>query len=133
MDVPSLETLGFTVTGEWESLVTMSVPFGKSLAEVFCFELFFVKGMAEEAARQLPLVTIEEVKLISSKLGPPLVLVLVGTNWIWLFPATKGTVAVKVPQVSQLVVGGKFTVKAVDTLGPMRLMSMGRAVVVPLE
>jgi hypothetical protein len=59
--------------------------------------------------------------------------VAVGTNWIWLFPATNGTVTPIVAQVSQLAVVAKFTVTALEAEGLTRLKSMGRAVVVPLE
>jgi len=91
------------------------------------------KSKAEAVPPQLPTVTVEEVKVSSSKFGPPLVFVPVGIRLIKLFPATKGTVTVIVAQVSQLVVTPKFTVTGVETVGETRLKSIGRAVVVPSE
>jgi len=91
------------------------------------------KSIAEAVPPQFPTVTVEDVKVISSKFGPPLVLVPVGTRLIRLFPATRDTVTVIVAQVSQLVVTPKFTVTGVETVGEIRLKSIGRAVVVPSE
>ena len=91
------------------------------------------KSIAEAVPPQFPTVTVEDVKVKSSKFGPPLVLVPVGTRLIRLFPATRGTITVIVAQVSQLVVTPKFTVTGVETVGEIRLKSIGRAVVVPSE
>ena len=91
------------------------------------------KSIAEAVPPQLPTVTVEEVKVSSSKFGPPLVFVPVGIRLIKLFPATKGTVTVIVAQLSQLVVTPKFTVTDVETVGETRLKSIGRAMVVPSE
>ena len=91
------------------------------------------KSIAVAPPPQLPAVTVEAVKVSSSKFGPPLVFVPVGTRLIRLFPETKGTVTVIVAQVSQFVVAPKFTVTGVETVGEIRLRSIGLAVVVPSE
>ena len=91
------------------------------------------KSIAEAVPPQFPTVTVEDVNVSSSRFGPPLVFATVGTRLIRLFPAAKGTVAMIVPQVSQLVVTPKFTVTGVDAVGEIRFRSIGRAVVVPSE
>jgi len=115
---PFLETFGAAITRVVAAWETLGAP---------------DRILAEAEPPQLPAVTVEDVKVSSSKFGPPLVFASVGTKLIRLFPATKGTVTVIVPQVSQLVVTPKFTVTGVDAVGEIRFRSIGRAVVVPSE
>ena len=131
---PSLETLGAATT-------EFSKPFPGATgvaAKVGVSDKGFPSVSAEfnginTAPEQLPLVTVEEIKEIWSRLGPPLELVLVGISRIWLFPASNGTEADKVAHVSQLEVTVKFIVTAVEAVGLLRLKSMERVDPLPLE
>jgi len=118
MGEPFRETFGATTTWEvvaWDELAPPD------------------KTIADAVPPQFPAETVLDVNVNSSKFGPPLMFAAVGTRLIRLFPATKGTAAVIVAQVSQLAVTPKITETGVEAAGEIRVRSIGRAVAVPSE